>query len=425
MEYSLKREMSRLALGALVLNGIIGAGIFGLPSEAARLTGAFSPMMFIICGSLMFTVMLSFGQAASYFNDTGGPILYSRTAFGSLVGFETGWVLYIGRASALAANVNLLTAYVANLWPGADQGLWRVGIILGVCFFFTAMNIIGIKQGVGSMMAITVMKMVPLLLFILVGFTYLKPEIFKNAAVPSYARFGEATLLLFYAYIGFEGALIPAGEARDPKRDIPRALFLSAGLTAILYVLIQTVCVAVLPDLARAKRPLADAAQIMMGSAGALLITFGAIASISGNVAAIMVAAPRMTYALAQEKELPDWFAAVHEKYRTPYVSVLFFGAMVFLMAISGTFRWLAGMSSLTRILGYGVCVAALPRLHKQFGHSENALRLPGGFLIPGMALLVCLWLLLQVKWDALLVTIGFLIAGAIFYAIAKRRPAV
>jgi amino acid transporter len=420
----LQREISRLAIAALMLNGLIGAGIFGLPSSAAKLTGAFSPLMFVICGLLMSTVMLSFGQAASYFPNTGGPILYSQAAFGPLVGFETGWVLYIGRASALAANSNLLITYSSSLWEGADQGFVRIAILLVVCALFTAINFLGIKQGIGTVLVMTVMKLIPLFVFILVGLSFVKPDAFKGAGLPTYSNFGEATLLLFYAFIGFEGGLIPAGEARDPKRDMPRALFMSAGFTTVLYVLIQTVSMAVMPDLANAKRPLVDAAGIMMGAAGALLITFGAIISIGGNIAATFVTAPRMTYTLAREGGMPKWFEAVHERYRTPHWSILFFGTLVFALALSGTFTWLAGMSSLTRVLGYGICVAALPRLQKQFGNTENAIRLPGGLLIPALALIVCLWLLTQAKLDALFVTAGFLLAGAIFYATARRKKA-
>jgi amino acid transporter len=420
----LRREISRLAIAALAINGLIGAGIFGLPSEAARLTGAFSPVMFLICGLLMSAIVLSFGQAASYFQGTGGPILYTQEAFGSLVGFQTGWVLYIGRATSVAANSNLFASYVANLVEGADRGPARVAVIFGICAGFTALNIVGVRQGVGSVMAITVLKLLPLAIFIVVGLSFVTPGAFAGAAVPSYANFGEAVLLLFYAFIGFEGALIPAGEARNPRRDIPRALFLSAGVTAALYFLIQTVSVAVLPDLATAQRPLAAAAGVMMGPAGATLITIGAIVSILGNTASSMVTAPRMTYALARDRGLPPLFAAVHERYRTPHWSIVIYGTLSFALAVSGTFSWLAGMSSLARILGYGACVAALPRLQRKFGMSEHALRLPGGFAIPAIALVICAWLLTQVQLDALLVTAGFLFAGALLFAHGRRGRA-
>jgi amino acid transporter len=414
-----------VAIAALAINGLIGAGIFGLPADAARLTGAFSPAMYIICGLLMATVIASFGQAASYFNGTGGPILYTRAAFGDFVGFQTGWTLYVGRAASVAANANLLATYLASFAEGADRGVGRLGVLLGTCALFTALNVVGVRQGVGSVMAITVLKLAPLVLFVLLGLTYVTPEAFAGASVPAYGDFGEAVLLLFYAFIGFEGAVIPAGEARDPRRDIPRALFLSAGATAILYFLIQTVSVAVLPDLATSKRPLAEAAGVMMGPTGFAIITFAAAISIGGNLASSCLSAPRMTYALAREGELPAWFGAVHATCRTPHWSIVFYGALSFALAVSGTFTWLAGMSSLARILGYGACVAALPRLERKFGHLEGVLRLPGGFAIPGLALLICVWLLTQVRLDAFLVTAGFVAAGAVMFALNRRAARV
>jgi amino acid transporter len=417
----LRRDLSRLAIATLALNGLIGAGIFGLPAEAARLTGAFSPAMFVVCGVLMSTLLLSFGQAASYFHGTGGPILYTQVAFGSFAGFQTGWILYVGRATSLAANSNLLATYAAQFAPGVDSGLAFVGFVFSLCALLTAVNVLGIRQGMRSVYVITIAKLVPLVVLVIAGLSFVSPEAFSTAERPSYGNFGEAALLLFYAFIGFEGSLIPAGESRNPRIDIPRALILTGVVTTVLYVLIQIVCVAVLPNLAEAKRPLAEAAGVMMGRAGAILISAGAIVSIVGNMAASVLTAPRMTYAMALDRGLPRWFASVHNMYHTPHVSIVFYGAIVFVMAVSGTFAWLAGMSTLARLVGYGACVATLPVLRRKLGEPEGFYRLPGGYTIPAIALGVCAWLLTQVNAVALLVTAGFVGAGAVLYAIARR----
>jgi basic amino acid/polyamine antiporter, APA family len=424
-EEPLRRELSRLAIATLAINGLIGAGIFGLPAEAARLTGAFSPVMFVVCGVLMSALLLSFGQAASFFRGTGGPILYTQAAFGSFVGFQTGWVLYIGRATSLAANSNLLATYVAQFAPGADKGTAFVGLVFSICALLAAVNVLGIRQGMRSVYVITVAKLVPLLLLVVVGLTYLSPTAFETAELPSYGNFGESALLLFYAFVGFEGSLIPAGEARNPRVDIPRALILTGVVTTLLYVLIQTVCIAALPTLAETKRPLADAAGVMMGRAGALFISAGAVVSIAGNMAASVLTAPRMTYAMALDRGLPRWFAAVHNVYLTPHVSIVFYGAIVFVMAISGTFASLAGMSTLTRLVGYAACVASLPLLKRKFGEPEGFYRLPGGYAIPAVAFGVCVWLASQVDPFALLVTLGFIVAGTLLYTIARRTTTV
>jgi amino acid transporter len=420
----LRRDLSRLAIAVLAINGIVGAGIFGLPADAARLTGAFSPFVFVVCGLLMSTVMISFAQAASYFHGTGGPILYTSTAFGPFVGFQSGWILYIGRATSLAANGNLLATYLAAFLPGADVGAGRVAVIVGLAAVFALLNVVGVREGMRSVMVISVVKFFPLLLFALVGIAYIRPEPFAAMQLPLYSSFGEAVLLVFYAFIGFEGALIPAGESRDPRRDIPRALFAVAAAAACVYLLIQVVCVSVLPDLATTKRPLADAAGVMLGAAGVAIVSAGAVVSILGNYAASVLSAPRMTYALARDGHLPAWFGAVHERYRTPHWSVLFYCALAVALGLSGTFTWLAGMSSFARILGYLASIAALPRLRARFGGEEGALRLPGGMLIPIVAFVISIWLLAQAKWDAVLLTAAFVGAGGVLYAIARRRGA-
>ncbi len=417
---SLKRDLSRLSLLVLALNGSIGAGIFGLPSEAARLAGWFSPMMFVFCGALAAAIILSLCEAAGYFDSTGGPILYTRTAFGPFVGFETGWVLYLGRVTAAAANANLLVTYLATFWPKADQGPYRIGLICLVLGFFAAINVVGIRRAMEVINTVTVLKFLPFIAFLLAGIGYLGGFRLGEVRLPGAANFGEAALLLFYAFVGFEGALVPAAESRDPKRDIPRALLTGVVLTTALYVAVQIVCLAVVPNLAATKRPLADAATIIAGNLGAAIIVIGASVSIFGNVASILVVAPRMTYALALDRQLPKAFAAVSATSRTPNFSIVFSAVLIFALTVSGSFKSLAGMSSLTRILGYAACVAALPFLRKTFRIEKPGLF--QGYVVPITALVVCGWLLIQVKADALGVTAAFLAAGAVLYFIGRRK---
>jgi amino acid transporter len=239
---------------------------------------------------------------------------------------------------------------------------------------------------------------------------------------PSYGEFSSAILLVFYAFIGFEGALVPAGESKNPRRDLPRALFFTAGGVTTLYVLIQIICISTTPDLAASKRPLADTAGIMLGSFGVALITLGATMSILGNFAAAVLAAPRMTYALAREGSLPSILARVHPRTRTPHVSIALYATLGFALGAYGEFTELAVMSSIARLIGYMACVAALFPLARRFGQSPAALRLPGGFMIPCAAFVVCLWLLAQAKYGALLHTGLLILAGTVLYA-ATRLP--
>jgi amino acid transporter len=224
--------------------------------------------------------------------------------------------------------------------------------------------------------------------------------------------------------VGFESGLVPAAEARDPQRDMPRALIWALIVATVLYGLVQALSVAVLPDLASSKRPLVDVAAVLMGPAGAALVMAGIIASVGGNVAGAMLSTPRASYMLAREGTLPQWFAGVHPRYKTPSQSVIFFGVACFVLAAYGSFVWLASMSVLSRLLIYLLCIAAIPRLRSKFGEDKARFHLPGGYLIPLCGAAVCVWLLSQVSLDAVLSTALFLAVGTVLYLMARREQA-
>jgi amino acid transporter len=214
---------------------------------------------------------------------------------------------------------------------------------------------------------------------------------------------------------------VPAGETRNPARDMPRALILAMAVVTMLYVLVQAVAVAVLPDLAASERALVDVGAVLFGPAGAVLLTAAVVVSVGGNLAGTMVTAPRLTYALAREDSLPAWFAHVHPRARTPANSILFFAALVLILAAYGSFVWLAAMSALVRVLIYMACIGALPRLRRRFGDTPDRFRIPGRRVTPAGAFLVSGLLLIQVRADAVVVTGLFLLAGALLFWSVRR----
>jgi len=420
----LVRRFTMTGLWIIVVNGLVGAGIFGVPAEAARLTGIYSPLMFLGCGVLMLPIILSFGEVSSYFRGTGGPILYIGTAFGPMAGFQSGWALYVSRVTAFGANANLLVGSIAYFWAPADEGLVRVMLLALICGSLTWVNVIGVQHAMRSLTALTILKIVPLVILIGAGLPQMEGTAFPFAEVPLPGRseIGTAALVLMYAYVGFEGALVPAGEARNPARDMPRALLLALVVVTIFYVAIQAISVAVLPGLASSDRPLIDVGAVLFGPVGAVLIAAGVVASVGGNIAAAMLSAPRMTYAMARHRSLPAWFGEVNERFSTPANSVIFYGVASFVLAVNGSFVWLAGLTVLTRLLIYVLSIAAIPYLRVKFADATDRFVLPGGYLIPLLGIAFCIALLTQVSIGAVVATTIFLLLGAVFFALARRR---
>lgn len=422
LEGRLKREISQLGYSAISLNSVIGAGIFGLPAVAAARAGDFSPWMFLICGVLVFTVVLSFARASSLVRHTGGVIVYASHAFGPFVGFQTGWLSYIGRVSAVGANANLMLAYASWFWAPVDTEPARSIILTLLIGGLTWLNVVGVRHFVAAIYAFTVMKLLPLSLLILFGLGHIDLPALFGASLPPLDGFGETVLILLYAFVGFEGTVVTAGEGRNPRRDLPRALINTILLIGAIYFLVQLVAVGTLPELAGSKTALADVAAALIGPAGAALLTVGAVFSIGGNLSSSILSAPRMTYVLARDGTMPPWFARIHDRYRTPANSVVFYGVLGVALAVSGSFVWLAVISTLVRLLSYMVCIAALPRLAASAEAHDHEFSLPGGMMIPGIALLLCLWLMTQASLDAWLTLAAFVAAGSVFYCWSRRN---
>ena len=378
--------------------------------------------MFAGCGLLMLAVILCFAELSSYFKNTGGPILYARTVFGQFVGFQTGWAFYVARLTAYAANLNLLIATLGYFNEDLATGASRIVLIFAVSTFLEWINIIGTKRAMSSVGILTVLKFLPLLLLIGFGLSEINTDILPTmqSTLPDYANVGTAALLVIYAFVGWEAAVIPAGETKNPSKTIPIALLLALLTVTFLYVLIQYVSLSAVPDLANSARPLVEAADNLMGPAGAILLTLGIIVSVGGNIASNVLTTPRITYAMAREENLPAWFGDVNEKYRTHQNSIIFFCVVVFLLSVYGSFVILAALSALTRILIFLLCVFCIPWVRKNLA-SENSFQLPGGLLIPIIAVVVCLWLFSAVSLSSWIPAILFLGIGTALYFVMQR----
>ena len=342
-EPALRRAISKTGYSAITLNGIIGAGIFGLPAVAAAKTGAFSPWLFVIAGLLIFSVVLSFARASSMFRQTGGAVLYANHAFGPFVGFQAGWLAYLGRVTAMGANANLLVTYASWFWSPLADDFNRSMLMSILIMGLTWLNVRGVKHSIGIIYIFTILKLLPLSLLVLFGLGHIDLHMLGGADLPEFGQFSEAVLIVLYAYVGFEGTVVAAGEGHNPRRDLPKAMINTILVTGLIYVLVQLIAISSLPDLANSSTALADVAVVLLGPAGAALLTLGAVFSIGGNLQSTFLSAPRMTYALALDGNLPSWFAKVHHSYQTPYISLWIYGAFCLDLPWAGAlYGWLS-----------------------------------------------------------------------------------
>jgi amino acid transporter len=350
-------------------------------------------------------------------------VLYASYAFGPLAGFGTGWVLFLSRMTAFAANANVMAIYLGSLYPWFGEGIGRTTIISIVTLGLTYANILGVKDGVRTMGFFTVLKVLPLILLVLLGLQHVTTGTLIPSASAVIEDLGGTTLLLVYAYVGFETMAVTAGETTEPRRVLPRALIRTVIGTGLLYFLIVLVFISVIPEDTYADATLVDVGRVLAGPAGAIAITLAAVFSIGGNLAGTMIAAPRLIFSLAENRLLPAWFGNVHPRYATPDHSILVMGGLALAMALTGSFVELAVASSLSRMLSYIVCIASLPIIRNRADDTmqARAYRIRGGYLLPLVGLAICLWLTAQATADNWR-TVGMLLAvGFVLYAVERR----
>lgn len=418
----LVRAIGFLGVAVLALNSVIGGGIFGLPAVVVDRAGIASPWLFLFVSFLVIAIVLTFAELASYFRESGGPVLFATRAFGPFVGFGTGWIYYISRIAAFAANANLLATYLGTVYAPLSTGIGRYAVMTAVTAALTWANYVGVRDGVRTLTILTILKLTPVLILILLGLRYVSPETVVPEAMPQLDDLGGTILLMIFAFVGFEATTVVSGESQDPRRTLPRSLVLTTLFIGAFYFLIVLVYVAALPQLGETDGTLVGLGELLLGPLGGIAVTFAAIFSIGGNLGAILLAVPRLTFALSEEKLLPKWFGAIHPRYSTPHHSIVFLGVFSLLLALSGTFVYLAVASALTRLLTYVVSIAALPIIRRQTsaGDSEGVFRLRGGYTIPAVAMAVSVWLALQSSQDAWLLTAVLLGVGMVLYGIAR-----
>lgn len=421
------RAMGRWTLTALVINSIIGSGIFGLPSVVAGYLGKQSPLAYLVAAAGMGVVIACFAEVASQFGAAGGPYLYAREAFGRMIGIEVGFFLCLTKVAGAAAAADLFTDYLVEFWPAVREPAARLVVLTVLIGFLAAVNVHGVKSGAAANNVFTVAKLAPLFIFAIGGGIFV---LWRHPAVTAVVQGGTssirnwfvAVLVLTFPFAGFEGAVVPMAEAKDPRRDTPFALFVALATVTFLYCTIQYVVVSLLPDAAVTDRPLADAARQLWGTAGASLISLGALISVYGYFTAMMLHTPRLVFALGEKGDFPRVLARIHPRYRTPHISILVFTAILWCLAAGGSFKWNVFVSAVGRLLVYGFTCAALPILRRRRPDAPG-FRLPGGNVFAAFAVLFVAVLASQMtRAEEFVVVVALMLAGANWLWAGNRR---
>jgi amino acid transporter len=421
-EEGLERRVGVLGLSANIINIIIGSGIFVLPAIVASYMGASSIIAYLFCGLLMAMIMLCFAEAGSKVTNTGGPYTYIETAFGDYAGFIAGFFAIGSNLFADAAVSNALVNVIGSAYPIFTEGLPRFIFLFILFYGMVYINVIGLKQGIGLVKFNTLVKLIPLLLLIAIGFKDVTLSNLYFESIPSIKTLGETSLILFFAFQGCETGIIVGGEVINPKRTIPRAILISITTVVVIYVLIQTVSQGVLgANLASFKAaPLAETAKEVMGSFGYMLLIIGAVVSMFGYMSGTILNSPRIVYALSRDNVIPiKALSKIHKSFATPYIAIIVYATIGFILAITGSFAQLAVIASSSMLILYlGVALSVI-KLRKPQKEPNEGFKIPGGYTVPILAIVVILYFLSNLSINEMVVTAtSIAILSLIFFII-------
>lgn len=412
-------KLDFMSIVLLGVNSIIGSGIFLLPHQTYQLVGTSSLFILFFDALLAIVIGLCFAKAASLFQRDGGPYIYAKEAFGEFAGFEVGFIKWVVTMIALATQANAFTEIMMQTFP-AMRTLKPV-IIIVLILFLTLMNLFGTQSTKWLNNIATVGKLVPLILMIVIGLFAIKPSNFGTPSewLTTNGHFGQAMVLMFYGFAGFESLPVVAGEMSEPQKQLPKALLMVMTVVPVIYLLLQFVSIGILgKDLGTQNAPIQFALTQLIGQTGLWLVAIGTLISIVGIMISLSFVGPRLATALAHDQLLPTLMAK-ENRFGAPRWSVLISGVLTLIIALSGSFTTLATISVIARFAQYIPTILAVMK----FKNQETTFKLPGGNLIPLIALLFSLWLIFQASWQEIFFgVLGLLIAVPIYWLMRFKR---
>ena len=423
-ESQLVRALGVPSLTANIVNSTVGAGIFALPALVAAQLGFGAPLAFLICALAMAVFVTSFALAGSRVSLTGGLYVYVEVAFGRYVGFIAGLLYFLTAILASSGIVALFADTIGAMAPIFAHGSMHFLVVLLVFGALAWINIRGVQSGARAVWIVTIAKLVPLFIFIGIGLFFVRRTDALTIAWPGASSLGRGVLLLLFAFVGIEVALMPSGEVKDPARTVPRAIYLALAVTTVLYLLIQLVAQGILGNTLGnfPTAPLAQAASRFLGEPGRNLLLTGASISAFGFLVSDVLSSPRVLFAFGRDRFLPKALAHVHPRFHTPDIAILVYCAIAALLSLSSTFQQLAILSNVAVLVLYFLCCgAALQLMRRDQPGAARPFHFAGAWIFPVIGLVISLLILAQATRHELMITAVVVVVGSLLFVVQRR----
>lgn len=419
----MKKKLNFFSIVLLGINAIIGSGIFLLPTAGMKIFGPASILVLVFDAFLAFMIGLCFAECSGLFDESGGAYIYAKHAFGNFIGYEVGIAAWAVRIIAEATMYVAFATALGGFFPALNTSLAKNIIVTIMAVGLMILNLSGIEAASVFSNIITVGKLLPIFLIIIIGLFFIHPGNFTPFFVPSLthaSNFSDATLTMFYIFTGVEGLVVTAGEMSNVKKNLPRAIMVVLSVVTIIYILIMAVCIGVLgPKLTQTSVPLQAALNAMIGKIGSYIVVAGSVLSIGGICIASSFITPRSTEALADNGILPKAFSKKNRK-NAPYISIIVNAILILALSYSGTFTYLAQISAISRFAQFIPTIIAVMVFRKTMKNQPRVFKLPLGYTIPIIALAISLWLIFNTKVNLLIFGFGALVIALPFYFLTR-----
>ena len=428
-------KLGLMACTALVVGNMIGSGIFLLPASLA----AFGPIsligwVFTSLGALVLAII--FGRLSRLVTKTGGPYAYSESGYGEFAGFIIAWGYWMTLWTGNAAVAVALAGYVGYLVPAVGQSSGAsLTVALVAIWTLTFVNIRGVKEAGTVQIITTVLKLVPLVLIGTLGFFWIDPSYytpFNQSGQSDIAAISAAAAITLWAYLGLESATVPSGEVIEPEKTIPRATVLGVLIAAAVYISVSAVAIGVLPaaQLVSSSAPLADAAQLMWGASGGVLIAIGAVISTFGTLNGFTMLTGQVPYAAALDRIFPPVLSHL-SRFGTPANALILSNVLASILVVMnfsngllGAFNAIILLAVMASLLPYALCAFAEIMIRLNGGHGLQGAELVKVAALGGLGFLYAGWAIYGAGANTVFLGTLLIVAGVPVHVWIKCRNA-